>query len=87
MLFLEYGFDQGATLRAIRNKSIYKNCYWSYNSTINISEFKSEFKYKFNNKLYRTQKELGTELNLAKCTIGAHINNNTPINGKFIEIL
>lgn len=79
--------DQGAIFRAIKNKTVYKDSYWSYSPIINISEFKSIYKYKYDNKLYKTQKELGKDLNLASCTISAHVIDNIPINGIYIETL
>lgn len=84
---LTNNFNQGAIFRAIKNKTPYKNYYWSYNSVINISDYKSIYKYKYNNKLYKTQTELGKTLNLSSCTISAHIVNNIPINGMYIEVL
>ena len=80
-------FNSGAIYRAIKNKTAYKDYYWSYEPTIDITNFNSIYKYKYNNKLYKTQKELGDDLNLASCTISAHIINKIPINGIFIEIL
>lgn len=84
---LTNNLDQGALYRSIKNKTIYKNSYWSYDSSININEFKSLYKYKYNNKLYKSQKDIGKDLNLAKCTISAHVVNKIPINGMLIETL
>lgn len=80
-------FNKEAIFRAIKNKTAYKNYYWSYNSIINIEDYKSIYKYQYDNKLYKTQTELGKTLNLASCTISAHIVNSIPINGMYIKIL
>lgn len=81
----KYNFDTNAILRAINNKTIYKESYWSTNVTININEFKSEFKYKYNNKLYKTLKDLSAELGLKECTLSNAKRNNKKIKGYYIE--
>lgn len=80
-------YDKNSISRAIKNKSIYKDCYWSNTIDINISEFKKLYKYKLGDDFFKTQRELGEFLSLAECTISAKIKNNVPINGILIEVL
>lgn len=81
----KYNFDPGAILRAIKNKTIYKDSYWSTDTSININEFESEYKYTWNNKNFRTLKEISQEVNLAECTITNAKNKNKPVKGYYIE--
>lgn len=83
----ELGYDKGAISRAIKNKKIYKDCYWSNSIDIDIAMFEKLYKYKLGNTLYKTHKELGDAVGLAECTISNKIKNNSPINGEVIEIL
>lgn len=81
----KYNYDSGAILRAINNKSIYKDSYWSTNNTIDINEYVPQYKYTWNGKNYKTLKEIASELNYAECTITNAKNNNKPIKGSYIE--
>lgn len=81
----KYHSNPNAILKAIRDKTIYQNSYWSNNNTININEFKCEFKYKYNNKLYRTLKELAEELGLKACTLTNARRFNKKVKGYYIE--
>lgn len=81
----KYNFDSGAILRAIKNKTIYKDSYWSTDTSINVDEFESEYKYTWNNKNFRTLKEISQEVNLAECTITNAKNKNRPVKGYYIE--
>lgn len=87
LLSKENHFSPNAILKAINNKTVYKDCYWSYASKIDQNEFKSPYKYKYDGILYKTQASLGKVLNLSACTISAHVVQHIPINGKLIEIL
>lgn len=81
----KYNFDNNAILKAINNKKIYKNSYWSTNVTININEFESEYKYKYNDELYKNLKELSIKLGLKECTLSNARTHNKKINGYYIE--
>lgn len=83
----EFGYDKGAISRAIKNKKIYKNCYWSNSIDIDTTIFEKLYKYKLGDNLYKTHKELGDAVGLAECTISSKIKNNIPINGMLVEVL
>lgn len=82
-----YKFDKGAISRAINNKTIYKDNYWSNNITININEYESPYKYLWNNKKYRTIKDIAEELGLKPCTLSNAKRDNKPIKGSLIQKL
>lgn len=82
-----YKFDRGAISRAINNKSIYKDNYWSNDSTINIEEFESPYKYLWNNKKYKTIKEIAEEVGLKPCTLSNAKKDNRPVKGCLIQDL
>lgn len=82
-----YKFDKGAVSRAINNKTIYKDSYWSYNTTININDYEPLYKYLWNNKKYKTLKNIAEELGLNPCTISNAKRNNKPVKGFFIQKL
>ena len=81
----KYGYDSGAILRAINNKTIYKDSYWSINVNIDVNEFEPEYKYVWNGKNFKTLRAIAQELELAECTITNAKNKNKPIKGYYIE--
>lgn len=82
-----YNFTKGAISKAINNKSIYKDNYWSHNNTINIKEFESPYKYLWNNKKYKTIKDIAEEIGLKPCTLSNAKKNNKPVKGFIIQKL
>ena len=77
----KYGFDDGAIRRAIKNKTIYKESYWTNTNTINIIDFEKEYKYLYNNIKFRTLHEIAEYVNLKDCTISNALRENRPIKG------
>ena len=80
-----YGFDDGAIRRAIKNKTIYKDSYWSYFNTIELKDFKSIYKYEYNGTKFRTLHEIATLVGLKDCTISNALRENRPIKGVIIN--
>lgn len=83
----QLNFDKDGISRAIKKKTIYKENYWSNNYIINITEFEKLFKYSYNGKLFKTQKEIAEYLELKECTINNAIRLSNPLKGHLIEIL
>lgn len=83
----QLSFDKDAISRAIKKKTIYKESYWSNNYTIDITEFEKLFKYSYNGKLFKTQKEIGDYLGLKECTVNNAIRKSNPLRGYLIEVL
>lgn len=77
----KYGYDKGCIHRAIKNKKIYKNSYWSNEKTINIDEYEKLYKFKYNNKLYKSLAELAKDVNLAACTVSDYWRKRKPLKG------
>lgn len=75
------GFDDGAIRRAIKNKTIYKNSYWTNTNTINIEDFEKEYKYLYNNTKFKTLHEIAELVGLKDCTISNALRNNKSIKG------
>lgn len=75
------GYDKDCIHRAIKNKKIYKDSYWSNNKIINIDEYEKLYKYKYNNKLYKSLKEIAQDVNLAECTVGDYWRKKKPLKG------
>lgn len=82
-----YKFDKGAISRAINNRTIYKDNYWSNNNTIDIKEFECPYKYLWNNKKYKTIKDIAEEVGLKPCTLSNAKKDNRPIKGSIIQKL
>ena len=79
------GFDDGAVRRAIKNKTIYKNSYWTNTNTIKINEFEKEHKYLYNDIKFKTLREIADFVGLKECTISNALRENKPIKGFLIS--
>ena len=79
--------DRGGITRALKNKKIFRNCYWAHTNTINIQEFEKYYKYEYQGHLFRTYREIAEFVNLKDCTISNHVRNNEPVKGYFINPL
>lgn len=84
---IKYKYNRNAISKAIKNKIPYKDMYWSYDDAINISEFKSIYKYEWNNKKYRSLPEISRELNIPQGTVGSCFYKNKPLQGHKINKL
>lgn len=80
----KYGFDDGAIRRAIKNKTIYKNSYWTNTNTININDFEKEYKYLYNNIKFKTLHEIAEFVDFKDCTISNALRENKLIKGFII---
>lgn len=83
----ELGYDVGGINRAIKNKKIFKNSYWTNTNTIDISEFEKYYKYEYAGLKFRTQKEIADMVGFKECTITNAIKNNRPIKGFIVNRL
>lgn len=79
------GFDPGAIYRAIKNKTPYKNSYWTNTTTIDISKFKSIYKYLYKGVKYTTLQEIANVTGLANCTISAAFREQKLLKGFLIS--
>lgn len=77
----KYGFDCGSVRRAIKNKTIFKESYWTNTNTINIIDFEKEYKYLYNNIKFKTLHEIAEYVNLKDCTISNALRENRLIKG------
>ena len=84
-IYNKYGFDDGCVRRAIKNKSIYKDSYWTNTNTINIIDFEKEYKYLYNNIKFKTLHEIAKHVGLKDCTISNALRKNRPVKGYIIS--
>lgn len=80
----KYGFDRGAIRRAIKNKTIYKNSYWTNTNTINIQEFQNMYKYSYNDNKFKNIQEIATYVGLKECTVSNAFREQKPLKGYLI---
>lgn len=83
----KYKYDTGALRRAIKDKHAYKDMYWSTTNTINLSEYKSVYKYEWNGKKYKTIPEIAKELNSPTPTISGYYYDKRLLKGHIINKL
>lgn len=85
----KFNYGENCLSNAIKNKTEYKESYWAFTRDINVKEYTpaKKYKYKYKYKYYRTQEEIGNDVNLASCTISSYILQNKPIDGYYIQVL
>lgn len=77
--------------KAINEKIIYRNYYWSFSQKININEYKNLHKYveydKNNNIVceYKSQKEIADKYKMSASAVCVRIKNNIDFNGNVIK--
>lgn len=80
-------YDRSSISRAIKNKKIYKDCYWTNTKTIDFNTYEKLYKYEYNSKKFKTQKELAEYLGYEPCTISTAIRNKKMLKGHEIIVL
>ena len=85
--YKKYKYDREAIERAIKNKRPYKDMYWSTTNTLDLSEYKSIYKYEWNDKKYRSLPEIAKDLNIPQGTIGSCFYQNRLLQGHKINKL
>lgn len=84
-IYRKYGFDDGCIRRAIRNKTIYKESYWTNTNTINIKDFEKEYKYLYNNIKFKTIKDIAKYVGFKECTISNALRENRLVKGYIVS--
>lgn len=84
-IYNKYKFDDGCIRRAIKNKTIYKESYWTNTNTINIDDFEKEYKYLYNNTKFRTLHEIAKHVGLKDCTISNALREGRPVKNHVIS--
>lgn len=77
-------YDRNAISKAIKNKKVYKNSYWSHEKNIDINQYENLYKYEYNNKLYKSLNEIAKDVNLSACTVDWYWMKRKPLNGHCI---